>query len=241
MTLVAQEASSRWQQIAQQLRDDIATGRLPPGAQLPNETQLAERFAVHRHTLRQAVRQLSQEGFVRVRQGRGTFVRELVLDYTLQRRTRMTENLAEAGERATRELLRHETVRGGEWARLLGLRPQDSTVLLHTRASVRGRPIGLATTAYPCPQLAGMAEAFAATGSVSQALRSLGVADYQRARSTVSCRLPTREEADLLARSALEPVLEVKSFSHDGHGRRVEAGCTLFAADAVQLSVEHAA
>jgi alpha-D-ribose 1-methylphosphonate 5-triphosphate synthase subunit PhnG len=34
-----------------------------------------------------------------------------------------------------------------------------------------------------------MAEAFAATGSVTAALRALGVQDYQRARSTVSCRL----------------------------------------------------
>ena len=36
------------------------------------------------------------EGHLRVVQGRGTFVRELVLDYALKRRTRLTENLAEA-------------------------------------------------------------------------------------------------------------------------------------------------
>jgi GntR family phosphonate transport system transcriptional regulator len=239
MTLDRAEPAARWQRIAQALREDITAGRLAPGTQLPNETQLAARFDVHRHTLRQAVRQLAHEGHLRVLQGRGTFVRELVLDYALQRRTRLTENLAHAGERATRELLSHEQVVTGPWPRALQLRAGEAAALLHTRASVRGRPIGLSLSAYPQALLPGMAEAFAATGSVTAALRQLGVQDYQRARSTVSCRLPTADEADLLARSHQEPVLVVQYLSHDGQGRVIEAARTLFASDAVQLSVEH--
>lgn len=231
--------AARWAQIAAALRDDIASGRFAPGARLPNESQLAERFAVHRHTLRQAVRQLVHEGHLRVVQGRGTFVRELVLDYALKRRTRMTENLAEAGERAQRQLLAHQTVVAGEWATPLRLGPRDKVEVLHTRAAVRGRPIGLSTTVYPAARLKGMAEAFAATGSITAALRRLGVVDYQRASSTVSCRLPTAAEADALARAATEPVLVVQFVSVDSAGTPVEAGRTLFAADAVQLSVAH--
>lgn len=234
-------AAPRWTRIAQELRAEIADGRVAPGAQLPNETQLAERFAVNRHTLRQAVRQLAHEGHLRVVQGRGTFVRELVLDYALRRRTRLTENLAEAGERAQRELLAHARSSAGEWAAALALPARAPIELLHTRASVRGRPIGLSSTAYPSARLAGMADAFAATGSITAALHRLGVTDYQRARSTVSCRLPTPAEADALARSATEPVLVVQFVSVDNAGVPVEAGRTLFAADAVQLGVAHAA
>ena len=62
-----------------------------------------------------------------------------------------------------------------------------------------------------------------------------------RAQSTVSCRLPTSEEADLLSRPASEPVLVVQFQSRDTDGQIVEAGRTLFAADAVQLTVEHVA
>ncbi len=229
----------RWSQIAAHLRDDIAAGRFAPGAQLPNESLLAERFEVHRHTLRQAVRQLVHEGHLRVVQGRGTFVRELVLDYALKRRTRLTENLAEAGERAQRELLSSERVPAGEWAQVLRIPARATVEVLHTRASVRGRPVGLSTTVYPTARLAGMAEAFAACGSITEALRSLGVADYQRSRSTVSCRLPSAAEADALARAATEPVLVVQFVSVDSAGEPVEAGRTLFAADAVQLSVAH--
>jgi GntR family phosphonate transport system transcriptional regulator len=166
-------------------------------------------------------------------------VRELVLDYALKRRTRMSENLAEAGERAQRELLHHETTAAGEWAELLRLSPRAEVELLHTRATVRGRPIGLSTTAYPAARLRGMGEAFRSSGSVTGALQRLGVSDYQRASSTVSCRLPTPSEADALARAATEPVLVVQFHSIDSDGVPVEAGRTLFAADAVQLTVAH--
>ncbi len=231
--------AARWSQIAAALRADIAAGRFEPGAQLPNESVLADRFNVNRHTLRQAVRQLVHEGHLRVEQGRGTFVRELVLDYALKRRTRMTENLADAGERAQRELLRHETMAAGEWALPLRLSPGTVVEVLHTRATVRGRPIGLSTTAYPAARLPGMGEAFRQAGSITSALQRLGVHDYQRASSTVSCRLPTAQEADALARAATEPVLVVQFHSVDSDGVPVEAGRTLFAADAVQLTVAH--
>lgn len=240
-TDVPSPPAARWSQIAGALRADIAAGRFAPGARLPNESLLADRFEVHRHTLRQAVRQLVHEGHLRVEQGRGTFVRELVLDYALKRRTRLTENLAEAGERARRELLRHETTAAGEWAEPLRLSPGAQVEVLHTRATVRGRPIGLSTTAYPAARLHGMAEAFRRAGSITGALQQLGVNDYQRAGSTVSCRLPTAQEADALARPATEPVLVVQFHSIDSQGQPVEAGRTLFAADAVQLTVAHEA
>lgn len=231
--------TARWSQIAGALRADIAAGRFAPGTRLPNESVLAERFGVHRHTLRQAVRQLVHEGHLRVEQGRGTFVRELVLDYALKRRTRLSENLAEAGERAQRELLRHETMPAGEWAQPLRLSPGALVEVLHTRATVRGRPIGLSTTAYPAARLRGMGDAFRQAGSITGALQRLGVNDYQRAGSTVSCRLPSAQEADALARAATEPVLVVQFHSVDSDGVPVEAGRTLFAADAVQLTVAH--
>jgi GntR family phosphonate transport system transcriptional regulator len=231
-------AASRWEAIAAELRDDIAAGRFAPGERLPNETQLAQRFAVNRHTLRQAVQALAREGFVKVLHGSGTYVRELVLDYALQRRTRLTENLAEAGERARRELLGTERVEAGEWAQALKLGSKSPIVLTYTRASVRGRPIGISTSAYPCPRLEGIAEAFEAEGSITAALKRLGVADYTRVRSSISCRLPTPAEADALARPATQPVLVVSYTNADLEGVPVEAGITLFAADAVQLTVE---
>jgi len=229
---------ARWESIAGELRDDILLGRFAPGERLPNETELAQRFHVNRHTLRQAMQALAREGHVHVRQGRGTFVRELVLDYALQRRTRLSENLASVGERAQRELLSHDVVAAGSWGAALKVSARSQVELLGTRASVRGRPVGLTSAAFPCPRLAGMAEAVARSSSITAALQEFGVADYTRARSVVCARLPTQAEADALARPVSQPVLVVQYTNVDRDSVPVEAGSTLFAADAVQLTVE---
>jgi len=231
-------AAPRWQQIADDLRADILAGRVAPGERLPNEQTLAQRFGVNRHTLRQAVQALAREGHVQVRQGSGTFVRELVLDYALQRRTRLSENLARMGETAQRSLLGARREAAGEWAAQLRLGARAEVEVVETRASVRGRHVNISIAAFPCPRLAGIGARIGAHGSVTQGLRELGVVDYTRSRSVVSARLPTQAEADALARSTLQPVLVVQYLNVDRDGTPVEAGTTLFAADAVQLVIE---
>ena len=234
----SEAAGARWQAIAATLRADILAGRVAPGERLPNEKVLAERFEVNRHTLRQAVQALVREGHLNVRQGAGTFVRELVLDYALQRRTRLTENLARMGETAGRELLSHQVVPAGEWAAPLRVAPRSKVVVMEMRAAVRGRPVSLSTGAFPPPRCADIAALVERHGSITRSLAALGVVDYTRARSVVSTRLPTQSEADALARPLTQPVLVVQYVNVNRDGVPVEAATTLFAADAVQLVVE---
>lgn len=63
------------EQIADQLREAIETGEYPPGAQLPSEVELIERFGVAHGTVRRALSTLREEGYVAPEQGRGVFVR----------------------------------------------------------------------------------------------------------------------------------------------------------------------
>ena len=229
---------ARWEAIAAHLRDDIREGRFVPGERLANESELARRFDVNRHTLRQAMQALAREGHVQVIQGRGTFVRELVLDYALRRRTRMTENLASVGERAQREMLSQRIAPAGAFAELLNVPSRRDVAWLATRASVRRRVVSVSTAVFPLPRFDGIARAVERLGTITDALRSLGVPDYTRARSVVSARLPTRAEADALARAITQPVLVVHYTNVDADGVPIEAGTTIFAADAVQLTVQ---
>jgi DNA-binding GntR family transcriptional regulator len=61
-------------QIADQIRQRIVSGELPPGSALPSEKALAAHHGVARQTVRRAVRLLKEEGVVYSSQGRGTFV-----------------------------------------------------------------------------------------------------------------------------------------------------------------------
>jgi len=64
-------------QIASRLKVAIAAGELRPAAALPSVRQLAAELRVNPATVVQAYRDLEADGFVEIRHGAGTFVREL--------------------------------------------------------------------------------------------------------------------------------------------------------------------
>ena len=62
------------EQVEDQIYHYILDTPIEPGAKLPNEFALAEKFRVGRSTIREAVKLLSSKGIVEVRQGSGTYV-----------------------------------------------------------------------------------------------------------------------------------------------------------------------
>jgi GntR family transcriptional regulator, transcriptional repressor for pyruvate dehydrogenase complex len=63
--------------IAGYLEDELLSGRLPAGTQLPSERQLAVRLGVSRPVIREVLRTLVERGLLQVSPGRGTFARAM--------------------------------------------------------------------------------------------------------------------------------------------------------------------
>lgn len=70
-----QRPGALYQQVAAAIREAILSGEFEPGAPLPSEAQLIERYEVSRPTVRNAISALRAEGLVEVRHGKGSFVR----------------------------------------------------------------------------------------------------------------------------------------------------------------------
>lgn len=64
----------RYEEIYRQLVGDIRDGRYPVGGKLPPERELCATFGVSRHTVRDAVRRLTEQGLIARRAGAGTVV-----------------------------------------------------------------------------------------------------------------------------------------------------------------------
>lgn len=65
-----------YQRIANELRALITSGQLVPGALLPSQQELQDRYGVARMTVRQAIAALVNEGLVTSQQGKGVVVRD---------------------------------------------------------------------------------------------------------------------------------------------------------------------
>lgn len=62
------------EQVEDQIYHYILDTPIEPGAKLPNEFELGEKFGVGRSTIREAVKLLSSQGILEVRRGSGTYV-----------------------------------------------------------------------------------------------------------------------------------------------------------------------
>ncbi|MGK5742016.1 GntR family transcriptional regulator [Micromonospora sp. URMC 103] len=69
-------AKPKWLQLADHIREQIASGELAPGDKLPSTAQLCQQHGVSAIVVRQAIFALRTEGLVEGVQGVGVFVAE---------------------------------------------------------------------------------------------------------------------------------------------------------------------
>lgn len=108
MTLVREDVTSLYEQIATTLRREIEQGAFEPTGKLPSEAELSDRFAVSRVTVRLALGRLDDAGVIERKQGKGTFVRQARLHHRLDVLRGFYDSLAAQGARASMALLRME-------------------------------------------------------------------------------------------------------------------------------------
>jgi GntR family transcriptional repressor for pyruvate dehydrogenase complex len=78
------KAKKIYEEIVEQIRVLMAGGELKPGDKLLPERELADRLQVSRASVREAIRALEMMGFVDIRPGDGTFVRDRNADDIIQ-------------------------------------------------------------------------------------------------------------------------------------------------------------
>ena len=236
-SFLRQAGTTVWKQIQATLAEEVLAGRLC--GRLPNETVLAERFAVNRHTVRQAVKALVEQGMVEVLRGRGTFVREDFIDYQIGRRTRLAHSVTKARRVGKSEILNWVSVRpSADIAGLLGLGARAKTLEVNSLDVVDGKVIGVCVQYFPLPRFAGFGEAYAQTGKTHLTLEKFGVQHFQRHFSRISARLPTAGVAQQLGQPTSLPILYVETVYVDQDDKPFEYGISNFSSAAVQLVIE---
>jgi GntR family phosphonate transport system transcriptional regulator len=229
---------SVWRQIADTLSTEIRDRAYADTGRLPGEVELSARFAVNRHTLRQAVAALQTEGLVRIEPGRGMFVQHELLDYALSRRTRFSENLLRQGLLPSKQLLTARALPApARVARELKLDQGAKVLMVEMLDEANDQPIGLATAYYPALRFAGLLEMLGEGSRTTDTLKHFGVQDYVRAQSRITTQMPDDETARLLKQPSTRPLLCVECLDVDMDGTPIKYGETVFCGDRVQLVV----
>lgn len=226
-------------QIADALRQNINDGIYKAGDKLPTELELSVRFSVNRHTLRRAISLLKSEGLLRVDQGRGTFVANVLIRYSIGKRVRYNEALKAQGREASFKLVRSLEI-PAELTVAKALEIEVGPVALMERLGLAdGQPISVSTSYFPLSLFPDILIQYQETHSISEMFRNIYDCDHIRRSTRISARMVKQQDARLLELPSNHPILLAESINVDQHGRVIEYGVTRFRGDRMELKFEN--
>ena len=138
-------------QLKQLLLEAIKSGDYPVDSLIPTEKELSETFRISRTTVRQAITELVQEGWLYRIASKGTFVARLKIKQDfIKRLETFNEQIARTGRRPSTELLAMEVQPMIKAAQArFGLETDGTFVYLHRRRFADDAPIVTVETWLP--------------------------------------------------------------------------------------------
>ncbi|WP_181770845.1 GntR family transcriptional regulator [Amycolatopsis pittospori] len=217
-----------YSQVARQLRAAIEDGRLPTGARLDNEVDLASRLHLSRPTIRQAIQSLVNEGLLVRKRGVGTQVVRTKVARPL-RLSSLFDDLNELGDKPETVVLINRVDPAGEDAVERLETPGLTRVRRLKRVrSTGGEPLAIMNNQLPDGIIDPDDDELRDRG-LYQLLRSAGVR-LHAAHQNVGARLATEEDAELLGEKPGAALLTMERTTYDDTGRVVEYGWHVYRA-----------
>ncbi|MFI1924217.1 MULTISPECIES: GntR family transcriptional regulator [unclassified Streptomyces] len=246
----AVDRRSLHERIAADLRDDIMSGELAPGASLPTTARLKERFEASSATVQKALQLLKDERLVVGRAGASVTVREH------RQRTVRPAGLMRPGSPGAPYRWLSEAAKHGTHARIQLLDVAESRPPADVRAAfglpadgialLRGQillvddePAELVESYYPLDIARGtpLAERRRIRGGTPALLTALGHPP-RRSTDRVSARVPTQAQYQALRLTSGMPVLRTLRMIHSDGGRPVEVTVMVKAGHLYELQYE---
>jgi GntR family transcriptional regulator len=219
----------------------IEEGWLEPGDRLPRERDLAEALGVSLAPVRQAMLDLTKEGYVDRERGRGTFVRDHKLVEKIQILGSFHASVAGQGPSLVVTVIENEL---GDAPRdvmeALGLRTPRAWKL-RRRATLDGEPLALLTAWLPSRYAKGMRQRDFGTGSLYEALANVHETQMTSADNVIEVDRVGIDTGELLGLAPGSPVLRVVGVTRDQDGRPVEYSDVLYRPERFKIAIESSA
>ncbi|WP_370664725.1 GntR family transcriptional regulator [Streptomyces sp. IBSBF 2507] len=227
-----------WYQVSQSLRASIL-GRSPRDPlRLPTEEQLARHYGVSVLTMRQALKELEDEGLITRHRRRGTFIEPHARRGAPVRLLGSVDAIVAQQSGMKAELLDHGTTAvPSELAEHFPGLPEVATYHRLRCDEKTGEPTNHARN-YVRPELAARIDLDdLARWPMTKVLRDVVGMDISRITDTVEARLADPETARLLEVPLLSPILHYTGITYDGAGRVLDVAVIHYRGDRFSFTV----
>ena len=223
--LQAESFSPLYHQLMQRIRGDIERGVYPTGSRIPPEHELEKLYQVSRVTVRRALSELTSEGLLERKQGKGTFVATPRGGLPLKNLHSFHDSCKLNRVKPSIDVIHvRETEAGAEAAEGLNISRGSRVLEILRVCRADGVPVVLERNHFS------MAYAWLQdldlSGSLYNILREYGV-EPKLALHDVSLRFADRDEAELLETEEGTPLICLHEVIYDQRGRPLHTNIQL--------------
>jgi GntR family transcriptional regulator len=210
---------------------------LEPGAPLPSERALAERYGVARMTVRTELDRLVSEGLAYRVQGRGTFVGEARVAQSMEFSS-FTEDMRARGMTPGSRVLDQDVVPASELvAARLGLVPGAAVVRVHRVRTADDEPMAVEQAFLPSARFTGLESEDLAGGSLFELLEARWGVELPFAEQRVVALRIADEQAQLLGVDPGQPGFMFRTVAHEPAGQPVFYAWSLYRGDRYEIQL----
>ncbi|MFC0273314.1 GntR family transcriptional regulator [Metabacillus herbersteinensis] len=207
-----------YHQIEEQLKTQIEEGTLMSDSALPSEREYAETFQVSRMTVRQALNNLVNDGFLYRQKGRGTFVSKQKVEQKLLGLTSFTEDMVARGLSPSNKLITFEVFPASDRiAKQLQIPPTTPVYEIQRVRLADGIPMAIETSYLPASLIKGLTKEIINHSLYNYVENTLSL-KIERATQQLEASIARESETKLLQIDKGAPILLISrtSFLKDG-------------------------
>lgn len=208
-----------YQEVYQKIKHLIRTGEYEVGDFLPPESELEEQYGVSRTTIRKVITMLVTEGYVEVKQGRGTSVLDFNSSQQLNMISSITETLRKRGMDVRAETVYIEVVRvTGKTAEKLELDDDAEVYRIQRVMLADDVPIAIMENYIRCELAPGIQKEFKEDHSLYHFLEDKYGLHIENAKDIISAKSAELSESRILNVRAGAALLTLRRVTYtQGH------------------------
>jgi GntR family transcriptional regulator len=225
-------------QLEQGIKDLIEKSKLKPGEMIPSERELAETYEISRMTVRQAINNLVNDGYLVRKRGKGTFVAANKIEQPLKGLTSFSEDMRARGMEPGTKVLDFQTIQASKYVSEQLQISEGAKVYEIKRVRLADHlPMALETSYIPCNLVFGLTREIV-SGSMYEFIENHLGLKIKSGVQVLEASIARKVEAEILEIKEGAPVLLIQRISYLENSQPLELVKSVYRGDRYKFIVE---
>ncbi len=220
-------------QLKELIMEEIQNGRYPKESAIPTEKEISEFFQISRTTVRQAISELVQEGWLYRVKSKGTFVSHPKMNQDfIQQLESYRDQIRRSGMTPSSEVLEMKVIKAPPAvAENLNISTSDKVIFLYRRRFADAEPMVVIKTYLPYDKCGFVMERDLNKDALYTVLKESDIAEIKYVNRVMEVALANKQDEELLNIKRGKPIQLITSIGYNAYNCPIEYSVARYRGD----------